>query len=81
VAARTKLTPELRVVVERELAAGVPVAVAAQRAGVGRRTLQRWLARGLVVRRQLAPAAAPRKSAVIARSRRMRATGRHALGR
>jgi hypothetical protein len=59
VGAPTKLTDELRVAVERDLAAGVPVAVAAQSAGVGRRTLHRWLDRGLVVRRGLAAAAEP----------------------
>jgi transposase len=55
----TLLTDELRADVERELAAGVPVAVAAQRVGVGRRTLTRWLARGDVVRRRLASAPEP----------------------
>jgi hypothetical protein len=55
----TLLTDELRADVERELAAGVPVAVAAQRVGVGRRTLTRWLERGDVVRRPLAAAPEP----------------------
>jgi hypothetical protein len=48
----TLLDDELRHDLERELAAGVPVAVAAQRFGVGSRTLHRWLAAGLV-RREL----------------------------
>jgi hypothetical protein len=48
----TLLTPELRADLERELANGVPVAVAAQAHGLGRRTLTRWLERGLVVRRR-----------------------------
>jgi hypothetical protein len=52
VAAATKLTAELRAEVERELAAGHPVAVVAQRHGIGRRTLGRWLAEGRVVRRE-----------------------------
>lgn len=56
VAAPSKLTPDLRVELERELAAGVPVAVLAQRQGISRRTLGRWIADGRVVRRQLAPA-------------------------
>jgi hypothetical protein len=41
VAAATKLTVELRAEVERELADGYPVAVVAQRHGIGRRTLGR----------------------------------------
>jgi hypothetical protein len=52
VAAATKLTAELRAEVERELATGHPVAVVAQRHGIGRRTLGRWLAEGRVVRRE-----------------------------
>ena len=52
------LTDELRAQMERELAAGAPVAVAAQRVGIGRRTLTRWLAQGRVVRPQLASAPA-----------------------
>jgi hypothetical protein len=48
-----KLTAELRAEVERELAVGHPVAVVAQRHGLGRRTLGRWLAEGRVVRREL----------------------------
>jgi hypothetical protein len=46
-----KLTPELRVDLERQLADGVPVAVVAQRFGIGRRTLHRWIADGRLVRR------------------------------
>jgi Transposase len=49
----SKLTPELRAEVERELAAGQPVAVVAQRHGLSRRTLTRWIADGRVVRREL----------------------------
>jgi hypothetical protein len=49
----SKLTPELRADVERELAAGHAVAVIAQRHKIGRRTLDRWLADGRVVRREL----------------------------
>jgi transposase len=59
VAAPSKLTPELRAELERDLAAGVPVAVLAQRQGISRRTLGRWIAGGRVVRRQLAPAPDP----------------------
>ena len=55
----SKLTPELRVDLERQLADGVPVVVLAQRFGVGRRTLGRWIGDGRVVRRQLAPAPDP----------------------
>jgi transposase-like protein len=55
----TLLTPELRAELERELAEGAPVAVAAQRHGLGRRTLTRWLERGLVARRRPAPAPEP----------------------
>src|SRR5512133_1691644 len=51
VAPETKLTAELRAEVERELAAGHPVAVVAQRHGIGRRTLGRWIAEGRIVRR------------------------------
>jgi hypothetical protein len=51
VAPATKLTAELRAEVERELAAGHPVAVVAQRHGPGRRTLGRWIAVGRIVRR------------------------------
>jgi hypothetical protein len=47
------LTEELRGKVERELAAGTPVSVAAQRLGLSRRSLTRWLSEGRVVRRQL----------------------------
>ena len=47
----TRLTTELRVDLERQLADGVPVAVVAQRFGIGRRTLTRWIADGHVVRR------------------------------
>jgi hypothetical protein len=53
------LTDERRARAERELAAGAPVAVAAQRIGVGRRTLTRWIAEGRVVRRKLASAPDP----------------------
>jgi hypothetical protein len=49
------LTDELRQRLERELAAGVPVAVAAQRARVGRRTLHRWLADGRLARPEPPP--------------------------
>jgi hypothetical protein len=49
VAPGTKLTVELRAEVERDRAAGYPVAVVAQRHGIGRRTLGRWLAEGRVV--------------------------------
>jgi transposase len=58
-AAPSKLTPQLRAELERELAAGVPVAVLAQRKGVSRKTLGRWIAGGRVARRQLAPAPEP----------------------
>jgi hypothetical protein len=44
------LTPQLREWAERELAAGASQAVVAQRAGIGRRTLERWLADGKVRR-------------------------------
>jgi hypothetical protein len=44
------LTDELRQRLEGELADGVPVTVAAQRAGIGRRTLHRWLADGRLAR-------------------------------
>lgn len=54
VAAATKLTAELRAEVERELAAGHPVAVVGQRHGIARRTLGRWIAEGRVTRRELA---------------------------
>src|SRR5262245_29257255 len=55
----TVLSDDLRVAVERDLADGVPIAVAAQRAGVARRTLHRWLSLGLVVRRHLSAAPEP----------------------
>jgi hypothetical protein len=51
----SQLTPELRADVERELADGVPVAVVAQRFGIGRRTLTPWIADCRVVRRRLNP--------------------------
>jgi hypothetical protein len=51
----TLLTPELRVDVERELADGVPVVVVAQRFGIGRRTLGRWISEGRVVRSRREP--------------------------
>jgi hypothetical protein len=54
-----RLTPELRVDLERQLADGVPFAVVAQRFGIGRRTLTRWIADGRVVRRRLDPAPEP----------------------
>lgn len=41
-----KLTPEVRAAVARDVAAGVPREHAAERAGVHRATLFRWLARG-----------------------------------
>jgi hypothetical protein len=44
------LTDELRQWLERELDAGCPQSVAAQRAGIGQRTLERWLAHGKVRR-------------------------------
>jgi hypothetical protein len=44
------LTDELREWLERELDAGYPQSVAAQRVGIGRRTLERWLADGRVRR-------------------------------
>jgi hypothetical protein len=56
----TKLSDKVRTDLERELADGVPVAVAAQRADVGRRTLTRWIAEGAVVRRRLVAATATR---------------------
>jgi hypothetical protein len=65
VAAATKLTAELRAEVERELAAGHPVAVVAQRHGIGRRTLGRWLAEGRVVRREQAAAPAATGAAAV----------------
>jgi hypothetical protein len=52
----TLLTDELRVELEQELASGTPITVTAQRLGVARRTLTRWLSNGKVVRRRLAPA-------------------------
>jgi hypothetical protein len=52
VAPATKLTAQLRAEVERELAAGHPVAVVAQRHGLGRRTLGRWIAESRIVRRR-----------------------------
>src|SRR4029453_8290916 len=51
----TLLTPELRVDVERELADGGPVVVVAQRLGIGRRTLGRWISEGRVVRSRREP--------------------------
>jgi hypothetical protein len=47
----TLLTDQVREQVERELAAGVPVLVVAQNAGVATRTLHSWLGDGRVVRR------------------------------
>jgi len=47
-AAPSALTPDLRIQVERELAAGATQAVVAQRAGVSARTLRKWLAAGKV---------------------------------
>ena len=49
-AAATKLTAELLAEVERELAEGVSVAFIAQRQGIARRTLHRWIADGRVTR-------------------------------
>jgi hypothetical protein len=48
VARPSKLTDQVRSEVERELALGTPVVVAAQRSGISPRTLSRWLAAGLV---------------------------------
>jgi hypothetical protein len=50
VARPSLLTRELREWLERELDAGCPQSVAAQRAGIGQRTLERWLAQGKVRR-------------------------------
>ena len=41
---------ELRARIEADLGAGIPVAVAAQRANVSRRSLHRWLSDGRVTR-------------------------------
>ena len=54
---RSLLTPELREWLERELAAGCPQAVAAQRAGIGLRSVERWLAEGRVRRPERTPRA------------------------
>jgi hypothetical protein len=53
------LTVERREAVEKALAAGAPLAVAAASAQVTPRTVSRWLAKGRVVRRQLAAAPEP----------------------
>lgn len=49
------LTPARRTRVERELAAGATVEAAAQRVGVTKRTLMRWLAAGKVTRPGVPP--------------------------
>jgi hypothetical protein len=46
----TLLTPEMRERVERELSAGAPQRVVARRAGVGERTLRRWIGDGKISR-------------------------------
>ncbi len=51
----TLATPERIVAAERELAAGATLTAAAERVGIGRRTLTRWIESGTVVRRRLAP--------------------------
>lgn len=53
------LTNEVRAELERELAQGVPVVVAAQRVGRSPRTVHAWLQSGAVVRRRLAAAPEP----------------------
>jgi hypothetical protein len=55
----SSLTAERREAVERALAAGAPLTVAAASADVSPRTISRWLEEGLVVRRQLAAAPEP----------------------
>jgi hypothetical protein len=49
----SSLTAERREAVERALAQGAPLTVAAASAGVSPRTVSRWLAEGEVVRRDL----------------------------
>jgi hypothetical protein len=53
VARPSSITDERRDAVERTLAAGAPLRVAAASAGVSARTVSRWLEDGLVVRRSL----------------------------
>jgi hypothetical protein len=53
VARPSSITDKRRDAVERALAAGAPLRVAASSAGVSARTVSRWLEDGLVVRRTL----------------------------
>jgi hypothetical protein len=55
----TSLTAERRDVIERALAGGAPLSVAAASAGVSARTVSRWLGEGLLVRRALAAVPGP----------------------
>ena len=57
VGAPSRLTDEIREQLEDDLAHGASQAAAAQRVGIGRRTLQRWLADGRVIRREAEPLA------------------------
>jgi hypothetical protein len=54
VARPSALTAERRDAIERALAGGAPISVAAASAGVSARTVSRWLGEGLIVRRDLA---------------------------
>jgi hypothetical protein len=49
----SKASPEVVESVERALASGATIAMAAAAAGVSRRTVDSWLANGVVVRRRL----------------------------
>jgi transposase len=49
----SSLTSERRDAVERALAAGAPLNIAAASAGVSKRTVSRWLEDGSVARREL----------------------------
>jgi hypothetical protein len=55
----SSLTAERREAVERALAQGAPLSVAAASAEVSPRTVSRWLTEGRVVRRRLAAAPEP----------------------
>jgi hypothetical protein len=55
----SSLTDSVRAELERDLAQGVPVVVAAQRVGRSPRTVHAWLERGLVARRRLSAAPEP----------------------
>jgi hypothetical protein len=52
VARPSALTPKLRERIESELADGTPIAIVAQREGLGRSTLHEWIANGRVTRRR-----------------------------